>query len=148
MQAIPSWTAYFMGIAQAVATRSKDTSTQVGCVIVGPDREIRATGYNGMPRGIDDDGTRNERPEKYYWYEHAERNALYQAARIGASTKDCWLYCTAMPCMDCARGIVQAGITRAFFPMPTAGLEERWGEQFKRTRRLFNEARVEFYYYG
>src|SRR5258708_2603107 len=59
------WDDYFMNIARAVSMRSKDHSRKVGCVIVGPDNEIRATGYNSFPRGINDNAPeRHERPEK------------------------------------------------------------------------------------
>ena len=68
----------FYEMANLVAKKSKDQSTQIGAVIVGPDNEIRSTGYNSFPCGINDDlQERQERPEKYYWIEHAERNALY-----------------------------------------------------------------------
>ena len=69
-------------MANLVAKKSKDQSTQIGAVIVGPDNEIRSTGYNSFPKGLNDDlQERQERPEKYYWIEHAERNALYNASQ-------------------------------------------------------------------
>jgi len=108
---VPSWDAYYLGICRMVAARSKDPNTQIGCVIVGPSHEIRSTGYNSFPRGIRDDAPeRSQRPAKYLWMEHAERNAIYNAARAGTSTEGCSIYVEIMPCMDCARGIVQAGI--------------------------------------
>jgi dCMP deaminase len=107
------WDTYFMLLAHTVAMKSKDQRTRCGCVIVGPDREIRSTGYNSFPRGIDDSRSeRQERPEKYFWFAHAERNAIYNAARIGTALKGCDLYVTGMPCSDCAIGIIQAGIKR------------------------------------
>ena len=105
---------YFIKLADVVAEKSKDRSTKVGVVVVGPDREIRSTGYNGFPRGINDDiDERHERPAKYDWTEHAERNAVYNAARMGQSLKDCTMYFNwePCPCVDCARAIIQAGIT-------------------------------------
>ena len=109
-----NWKDYFKNIAQQVKLKSKDKYTQIGAVIVGNDNEIVSTGYNSFPRGIDDNKQhRQERPEKYYWFEHAERNAIYNAARIGVSTKDCTMYLTCgIPCADCARGIINAGIRR------------------------------------
>lgn len=91
---------------------SKDQSTKVGCIIVGQQNEILTTGYNGMPRGVNDDvEQRHERPIKYSWFEHAERNAIYNAARIGTSLLGSRAYITSLcPCCDCARGIIQAGI--------------------------------------
>lgn len=72
-----------MNLAANVGAWSKDTSAKKGRIIVGPDRLIRSTGYNGFVRGLDDDvAERNERPAKYIWTEHAERNAVYNAARL------------------------------------------------------------------
>ena len=108
---IPGWDAYYLQICSVVATRSKDPNTQLGCVIIGPAHEIRSTGYNSFPRGIRDDvPERLVRPAKYLWIEHAERNAICNAARAGTATERCTLYVEIMPCMDCARAIVQAGI--------------------------------------
>lgn len=107
------WDRYFIDMAKHVSTLSRDPNSKVGAVIVGPDREVRSTGYNDFPRGIQDDVIeRRERPEKYIWTEHAERNAIYNAARHGASLKGCTLYMTGWPltCADCARGVIQAGI--------------------------------------
>ena len=74
------WHNRFMDVAKLVATWSKDTSTKVGAVVVGPDKEIRSTGYNGLVRGVDDNiPERMERPTKYDFFEHAERNAVYNA---------------------------------------------------------------------
>ena len=107
------WDTYFFLMAHTVAMKSKDQRTHCGCVIVGPDKEIRSTGYNSFPRGIDDSRPeRQERPEKYFWFAHAERNAIYNAARMGTPLKDCDLYVTGMPCSDCAIGIIQAGIKK------------------------------------
>jgi dCMP deaminase len=108
---------YFMSLAVTVSAASKDRSTKVGCVVVGPDNEIRSTGFNGFPRGVNDNAPeRHERPAKYLWTEHAERNAIYNAARMGTALKHCRLYCTFAPCMDCARAIVQAGICEVITP--------------------------------
>uniref|UniRef100_UPI0035253B42 deoxycytidylate deaminase n=1 Tax=Salmonella enterica TaxID=28901 RepID=UPI0035253B42 len=102
---------YFINLARSVSERSKDRSTKVGCVIVGPDNEIRSTGYNSFPRGINDDAPeRHARPEKYLWTEHAERNAIYAAARVGTPLKGCRAYLPWFPCMGCARALVQSGI--------------------------------------
>ncbi len=110
-RAVPDWDSYYLAICRVVATRSKDPGTQLGCIIAGPAHEIRSTGYNSFPRGIkDNQAERRERPEKYLWIEHAERNAIYNAARAGTALEGCTLYVELMPCMDCARAIVQSGI--------------------------------------
>jgi dCMP deaminase len=111
MRTIPNWDEYYLRICQVVAARSKDPNTQIGAIIVGPAHEIRTTGYNSFPRGIRDDvPERLVRPTKYLWIEHAERNAICNAARSGTATEGCTIYVEIMPCMDCARAIVQAGI--------------------------------------
>jgi dCMP deaminase len=105
------WDSYFMAMARLVAKKSKDQSVQVGVVIVGPDHEFISSGYNGFCRGIDEDiPERWERPIKYQWVEHAERNAIYNAARTGAITKGCTAYMESPPCADCGRALIQAGI--------------------------------------
>src|SRR5262245_49631273 len=106
------WDSRFMRLAEHIGGWSKDRSTRVGCVIVGPNREIRSTGYNGFPRGVEDlVDERHSRPAKYKWTEHAERNAIYNAARIGVSIDGCAMYVPWFPCMDCARAIVQSGLS-------------------------------------
>ena len=85
---VPSWDEYFLEICRTVSRRSKDPHTKLGAVVVGPAHEIRATGYNSLVRGIRDDvPERLERPEKYLWMEHAERNAIYNAARHGTQMR-------------------------------------------------------------
>ena len=112
-----NWDEYFINIAEQVKLKSKDNNTQIGVVIVGKDNEIVSTGYNSFPRGIDDDvAERQEKPEKYFWFEHAERNAIYNAARIGVSTLGTTMYMTCdISCADCARGIINAGISKIVF---------------------------------
>lgn len=105
------WDEYFMGFAVHAALKSKDPSTHVGCVVVGPDGEIRSTGYNGIPRGVRDDPERLERPAKYLWVSHAEENAVAHAARVGVSLKGCRAYVTHHPCARCARTLIQAGVS-------------------------------------
>lgn len=113
-----NWTEYFMEMSEFISKKSKDRSTKVGCVIVGPNHEVRTTGYNGFCRGIDDDiELRHERPEKYFWAEHAERNAIYNAARNGIRLEGCTLYSTVFPCADCARAIIQSGIKTVVAPV-------------------------------
>lgn len=121
---------------------SKDDSTKVGALILGKDTyEVRSSGYNGMPRGCDDSNVlRHQRPEKYLWFEHAERNAIYNAARVGTPLKESILVVTLTPCMDCARAIVQSGIEGVVSLSATRkDLEMRWQGHFDKTDELFSE---------
>jgi dCMP deaminase len=140
-----SWDAYYLNLCRHVAARSKDPNTQIGCVIVGPAHEIRSTGYNSFPRGIRDEiPERRTRPAKYLWMEHAERNAIYNSARAGTSTEGCTIYVDIMPCMDCARAIVQAGIREVVISRErmAAYSSAQYNEHFRDVEILFGEAGV------
>ncbi len=144
------WHKRFMDVAELVATWSKDKSTKVGAIVVGPDREIRSTGYNGIVRGVSDDiPERLERPTKYDFTEHAERNAVYNACLIGASLKGCVIYVTAMPCPDCARAIIQAGIKTVV--TRRVKIDENtpvgtWRDKLVYSEQMFKEAGIECLY--
>ena len=166
-----NWQDYFVDLTLAVASKSKDPSRKVGCIIVGPDKEIRSTGFNGFPRGVNERvrvpprehylqetehdiretcvrylcacghidtsyndellldhflsvpkgpidvlSTRWERPIKYQYVEHAERNAIYNAARVGTPTLGCSVFVSLAPCVGCTRALIQAGITKVYGP--------------------------------
>lgn len=134
----------FLGIAQAVAALSKDISTKVGAVLIGPDGEGGPWGYNGAPRGCkaDEDERFSIRDERLFWAEHAERNALYAAARSGVSVKGWSIVVTHFPCMDCARAIVQSGIKTVVSYQPADEFKLRWHEHFSRATQLFNECGI------
>ena len=140
----PEKAAKFLGIARAVSELSKDKRTKIGAVAIGPAGEVRAMGYNGFPRGCnDDDLERHERPAKYLWTEHAERNLIYNAARVGVPLEGCIMVVTGIfPCMDCARGIVQAGFRTV---VTDAQHNERWAESNIKAMELFDEVGVEVY---
>lgn len=145
MPQVPSWDEYYLNICKVVASRSKDPNTQVGCIIAGPAHEIRSTGYNSLPRGIRDNlPERLERPAKYLWMEHAERNAIYNAARCGTALEGCTIYIELMPCMDCARAIVQAGIKEVVVSGERMSQysSEYYDEHFGMVEVLFQEAAV------
>jgi dCMP deaminase len=136
------WDNWFLGLAKYISTASKDPSTQVGCVIVGPDREIRATGYNGFPRGIADSEDRlNNRELKYSLVVHGEENALLYAARVGVSLKGCTAYVTWPPCTRCAVSMIQAGISDVFYPAEVE-IPERWMKDFTLSQDTLREAGV------
>ena len=143
------WINYFRGISHQIKLKSKDERTQIGALIVGKDNEIVSSAYNSFPRGIIDTvKERQERPEKYYWFEHAERNAIYNAARIGVSTKGCTMYLTCgIPCSDCYRGIINAGIATIYCEREGGAKGELWDEHSKRSIQMFKEAGVEVQYY-
>jgi len=139
------WDKRFTDLAIHVSGWSKDRSTKVGCVIVGPHHEVRSLGYNGFPRGVDDDSDeRHERPAKYLWTEHAERNAIYNAARCGIALEGCVLYVPWHPCTGCARAIVQSGITEVVVGLHTT--PANWIEECKVAAIILTEGGVKVRY--
>lgn len=114
-----SWDEMFILQAALIAQKSKDPSTKVGCVIVGDDNAVLSMGFNGFPRGIgENDSRRWKRPEKYHWVEHAERNAIYNAARNGINLNGARAYLNwePKPCADCTRALIQVGIKEIIGP--------------------------------
>ena len=113
-----SWDEYFMGIALLSAQRSKDSNTQVGACIVNQEHKIVSVGYNGMPTGCNDDDMPWEREgdflnTKYPFVCHAELNAILN--RSAGSLQECSLYVTLFPCNECAKAIIQSGITELVY---------------------------------
>lgn len=144
----------FIELCNTVASWSKDRSTKVGSVIVGPDKEIRSIGYNGFPRGIDDTvEERYERPLKYKWTCHAEANAICNAARVGTPLKGCTMYLQWFPCTNCALLIIQAGIKTVVASKPDFSdfkvekNRQNWGEDFAISKQMFEEAGIEVIFY-
>lgn len=146
MTAFVDWDQYFITMAYLVAMKSKDQSTHIGSVLVGEDHQVISTGYNSLPRGFDDSRTDvNVRPLKYQYYEHSERNAIFNSALTGVSTKGSILYTLAYPCSDCARAIVQSGIREVVVHGSNSLQEiERWKESMAVSIDIFESCGVEF----
>ncbi|WP_299724086.1 deaminase [uncultured Tateyamaria sp.] len=137
------WTRRFMGMCDHVASWSEDRDFQVGCVIVDPvGHEVRTTGYNGLPRGVSaQDDARFDRAsgEKFFWIEHAERNAVYNAVRGGVALLGCTAYVNRFPCADCARALIQSGIARLVAP-PIPVADGALDYSFQVSHRMLQEA--------
>ncbi len=111
-----SWDEYFMGIAMLAARRSKDPNTQVGACIVSQDNIIISTGYNGMPKGCDDDvfpWDRTGEQTKYPYVVHAELNAILNAS--GRDLRGSRIFVALFPCNECAKSIIQSGIQEVLY---------------------------------
>ena len=114
-----SWDVYFMGVATLASFRSKDPNSQVGACIVGEDNKILSMGYNGMPRGCDDDDMPWGRDgaaldSKYIFVCHAELNAILNYRGTG-NLKGAKVYVTLFPCNECAKAIIQSGISEIIY---------------------------------
>lgn len=134
------WHKRFLDLCEHVATWSKDPSTKLGSVIVDDKKRIVSVGYNGFPRGVEDFEERYEdRPTKYLFVAHAERNALDNAPMM---VDNCTMYVTLLPCNECAKSIIQKGITKVVTYRPTREDVFNWNI----TLTMFNEAGVDVIY--
>lgn len=137
-----SWDKRFIELSKHIAGWSKDRSTGVSAIIVSRDNRVLSIGYNGFPSGADDNiEERHQRPLKYLYTEHAERNAIYNAARIGVDISESKMYLMWFPCVDCARAIIQSGIEELICYKPDFE-DTRWGEQFRVALDLLYECKV------
>lgn len=148
------WDRHFLGMASYHSRMSKDPSTRVGSVIVGPDREILSAGFNGFPRGIADTPERlSDRETKLQLVVHAEMNALLAAARTGMRLKGCTLYLAATddsgmvwggpPCTRCTVEIIQVGISE-IVSYPVKAVPSRWHADLKTARALLEESGINY----
>lgn len=149
MANIKTWNEYFFKLIDLISQKSKDPSTQVGCVIVGYNNEILSTGYNGFPIGVKDSKERYEnRNTKLELVVHAEVNAIAFAAKNGHKLFGSKLYCQYIPCKDCAKSIIQAGITEIIYPIEKIEEWERkkgWKESAEISKLMFSEAGVKLH---
>jgi len=142
-----NWDEYFFEMCKFVSQKSKDLHTKAGCVIVGPDNSVRSTGYNGFPRRVIDGmgvPERYERPEKYVWTEHAERNSIYAAAKAGIPLDGCKIYITGLSCCECTRAIIQSGITDVYIANYDKEYIEKNNDKYRfdASEKMFGESGV------
>lgn len=134
-----NWDKRWFDLVTLVSTWSKDRSTGCGAAIIDDRNVVVSLGWNGFPRGINDDvEVRHERPTKYGWTEHAERNAIYNAAANGHKTVGCTMYLTLFPCADCARAIIQSGIAGIVVVEPDWD-DPRWASHFNLADTMLGE---------
>lgn len=137
-----SWDKRWMDMVLLLASWSKDRSRQTGAVIVDTRNVLIAVGWNGFPRGLDDDvPARHERPAKYQWTEHAERNAIFNAAAKGIPTAGCRMYLAWYPCADCARAVIQSGIFEIVCVEPDWN-DPKWAADFAVVREMLAESGI------
>jgi len=145
-----SWEEYFFNVILEIQKKSKDR-TKVGCVIVSPYNEIVSTGFNGFPRGVEDRQDkvpeRYEREIKLMYTEHAEKNAIFAAARRGIPLEGCKIYIEWSPCADCMRAIIQSGIKEVVLngrseSFNNKELRSRWEAQIQCAEIMAKEAGI------
>lgn len=145
---VPSFDELFMRMVYLTATKSKDPSTKIGAVITKNNRVI-STGYNGFPIGIMDSLDRyNDRETKYKYVVHAEHNSILTAARFGISTHESTLYTNGLPCNNCMKSIIQAGITEIVVHSlwPEMNHSE-WNDSAKISKVMIEESKIKLRFF-
>ncbi len=135
-----SWDECLMQMAWLIGQRSSDPSTQAGACIANEKNVVIGLGYNGWPRGIDNDALPWEREgdfltTKYAYVVHGEENAIYNASTDVAG---CKLYCTLYPCNECAKTIIQSGINEVIYMSDKYHDHQSWVA----SRKLFELAGI------
>ncbi len=127
------------------ASKSHDPSTQNGALLVTPIGTAFAADHNRFPDGVVETPERLERPLKYEYVEHAERNVIFRIARLGISAENLIMVCPWAPCADCARAIIQTGIKELITHKQAHDRSpERWREQIDRAVGMLKEGAVKF----
>ncbi|UNT95808.1 deoxycytidylate deaminase [Allobaculum mucilyticum] len=140
-RSVLSWDEYFMAMAHLAAFRSKDPNTQVGACIVNPQKRVVGLGYNGFPRGCSDleyswDRDGGFLDTKYAYVVHAELNAILNSIQ---NLNGCTLYVSLFPCNECAKAIIQSGISKVVYESDKyCGTEGNLA-----SKRMFQDAGVE-----
>lgn len=142
---VDNWDEYFLSIAMAVSTKSKDPKCPVGAIVASDDNIVLSTGFNGLARGVHDDyQTLNDAGEKIRIICHAENNAIMNAARVGGRPlQGATIYVTKFPCLACCNAIIQAGIRRIYTHDGTFWNDDPADGDHSRKRRILREARID-----
>lgn len=141
-----SWDELFMSLVFLISMKSKDKNTHVGAVIVDKKNRIVSLGYNGLPRGCDDcKKERQEAPNKYFWFEHAETNAILNT---NDDLNGCTMYTNGIPCVDCARKLVQKGIKKVVVHKKwDKDNSPKWKESTDISKEMFAETGIIIRYF-
>jgi dCMP deaminase len=139
------WQARFLALTKEIASWSKDNGTKVGSVIVRPDRTICSVGFNGFPRGIEDNPSAiANRDTKLLRTIHAELNAILSAKEpLNGYSIFVWPF---QPCSQCAAAIIQSGIKVVYCPFTDHSSNERWSDSFMSALQMLDEANVRVIY--
>jgi len=136
----PEFQQTYMRVAEAMATKSKDPSTQVGAVLVRPNMTVASLGFNGFPRRMFDDpdllSNPARREEKLMCMVHAESNALRNST--DGNTEGYHMVVTRHPCAPCALEISSSGITDVWYRV-NREFETRWADSLANAKLIFEK---------
>ena len=135
----------FVDACYRAIAHSDDPHRKVGCVIVKDD-DILVEGANKILNGAKVTPERLEKPAKYIWIEHAERTAIYRAAKDGICLDGSTMYMSWWPCIDCCRAIINSGIKHLVVPNKPNFSDDNWGNQFRITDEMIKEVGIDVIY--
>jgi dCMP deaminase len=144
-----TWDELYFNMIQQYKMKSKDPSSKFACLVVAKDNSIKASGFNGFPRGVNDSKERyDDRKTKYLYVVHAEANAIASAAKAGVSLENCFIYIDTFPCSSCTKLIIQSGISQIILNGDSEihnnlEFQTRWSEDIEVTTNMCNESGVE-----
>lgn len=138
---------YIMDLVFKAESLSDDPDTQVGCVLVGgSEQSFMVIDSNRHHTRLEIEEGMLVRPEKYDWIEHAERNAIFAAAKMGCKLEGSTMYIPGFPCVECARGIAESGIETLYHGSVEGWDEERY--KFNKSRKILEDAGVKLIEHG
>jgi dCMP deaminase len=145
---VMEWDTYFMSVALLSSFRSKDGHMQNGACIVGKGNTIIGMGYNGLPRGLNDenknywnDDDKSILNSRHTYVVHAEKNAIYNSTN--QDLENSTLYTTFYPCNICAQAIIQVGIKKVIYLRKKENTQNHL-DRNKVVKNMFKECNVEF----
>jgi dCMP deaminase len=141
----PTWDEFFLRKVYLISTKSKDPRTKYGSILVKNNHQI-AEGYNGIPKGVYDFPDRLDKDNKENYIVHAEQNCCFMAARFGIATEGAILYCQGLPCVNCAKSLIQCGIKEVAYHKRWQSVVEKidrpWVKLLDISRKMMLESGV------
>jgi len=137
---------FWLKLVDEQRSLSEDRSTKTGAIIAAADGFVLSAGCNSLPLGVQDSDARRIRPAKYDWTEHAERNAIYHAAKHGIPLRGSTMYMRWFPCVDCARAVIQSGIIKLVCEKYEGKDDPRWA--FAAAKTMLEEAGVSIRFFA
>jgi dCMP deaminase len=148
IQSDMTWDEAFMRHVYLVAAKSKDPRSKIGAVLV-KDGIVISEGFNGFARGVKDYAERYyDKETKYRFVVHGEANSVFNAVRHGINTTDAVCYTQGIPCCECAKALIQAGVKEVVVHQQWPAMNQKWLESIKTSKIMFRESGVKIRVYN
>lgn len=140
---------YILSQTYHIATKSKDKSTQLGSILINSKGVVIGSGVNNFPEFVLQSVDRYQRPHKYYYTEHAERDCIFKAVKSNQNVNGSIMFCPWFACADCARSIIKCGVKCVIGHLPIFEFSELtshsgWGDSIVAAFNMFDEVGIEY----